>query len=130
MTVIEKKQTAERLSESLADVQRLIGLHQTHDVLAQADSDALSALQQRLQSLHPADIAYILEALPLQERLLVWQRVKIQQDGDILLEVSDAVRETLIDSMAPDELVAAVRQLDTDELAELAGDCRDRWSTK
>lgn len=122
MTVVEKKQTAERLSESLAEVQRLIELHQTHDALAQADSDALSALQQRLQSLHPADIAYILEALPLQERLLVWQRVKIQQDGDILLEVSDAVRETLIDSMAPDELVAAVRQLDTDELAELAGD--------
>lgn len=122
MSVIEKKQTAERLSESLAEVQRLIALHQEDDVIAPANSPVLDELQQRLQNLHPADIAYILEALPLEERLLVWNRVKAQQDGDILLEVSDAVRETLIESMAPDELLAAARQLDTDELADLAGD--------
>jgi magnesium transporter len=117
-----KKQTAERLSESLAEVQRLIALHHEDDAVAPANSPALDELQQRLQNLHPADIAYILEALPLDERLLVWDRVKAQQDGDILLEVSDAVRETLIESMAPDELLAAARQLDTDELADLAGD--------
>ncbi|MCK7499991.1 MAG: hypothetical protein MZW92_63800 [Comamonadaceae bacterium] len=43
--------------------------------------------------LHPADIAYILEALPLDERLFVWDLVKAERDGEILLEVSDAVRE-------------------------------------
>ncbi|NWK78536.1 magnesium transporter [Aquitalea sp. LB_tupeE] len=122
MSVIEKKQTAERLSESLAEVQRLIALHHQDDAVAPANSPALDELQQRLQNLHPADIAYILEALPLDDRLLVWDRVKAQQDGDILLEVSDAVRETLIESMAPAELLAAARQLDTDELADLAGD--------
>lgn len=121
MTVVEKKQTAERLSESLAEVQRLIELHHERDERVPA-TNVLQELEQRLQSLHPADIAYILEALPLDERLLVWERVKSQQDGDILLEVSDAVRETLIESMEPDELVAAARQLDTDELADLAGD--------
>jgi magnesium transporter len=122
LSVIEKKQTAERLSESLAEVQRLIALHVEEGAVAPGNSPALDELQQRLQNLHPADIAYILEALPLDERLLVWDRVKVQQDGDILLEVSDAVRETLIESMAPAELLAAVRQLDTDELADLAGD--------
>ena len=122
MSVIEKKLTAERLSESLAEVQRLIALHTEGQPIATDNATGLDALQQRLQSLHPADIAYILEALPLNERLLVWGRVKVQQDGDILLEVSDAVRDTLIESMAPDELLAAARQLDTDELAELAGD--------
>ena len=122
MSVIEKKQTAERLSESLAEVQRLIALHVEEDGIVPAASPALDELQQRLQNLHPADIAYILEALPLDERLLVWDRVKAQQDGEILLEVSDAVRETLIESMAPAELLAAARQLDTDELADLAGD--------
>lgn len=38
----------------------------------------------------------------------------------MLLEVSDAVRETLIRSMEPNELVAAAETLDTDELADLA----------
>ena len=80
------------------------------------------ALQRTLDRLHPADIAYILEALPLDERLYVWDRVKADRDGDILLEVSDAVRESLISSMDTEELVAATETLEADEIAELAPD--------
>ncbi|HSQ05932.1 MAG TPA: hypothetical protein VLN59_17970, partial [Burkholderiales bacterium] len=36
----------------------------------------LSELQRQLDQLHPADVAYILEALPLPERLIVWDLVK------------------------------------------------------
>jgi magnesium transporter len=79
-------------------------------------------LQKRLDSLHPADIAYILEALPLTQRLRVWDLVKADRDGEILLEVSEPVRETLIAHMEPEELVAAAETLDTDELADLAPD--------
>ena len=82
----------------------------------------LAELQGKLDSLHSADIAYILEALPRDERILVWDMVKAERDGEILLEVSDAVRESLIESMAPAELVAAAEQLDADELADLAPD--------
>jgi magnesium transporter len=82
----------------------------------------LVELQKLLDPLHPADVAYILEALPLQERLIVWDLVKADRDGDILLEVSDAVRETLIAHMDERELVAATEQLDTDEIADLAPD--------
>jgi magnesium transporter len=81
-----------------------------------------AALQRRLDRLHPADIAYILEALPLDERLYIWDLVKAERDGDILLEVSDAVRESLISSMDTEELVAATETLEADEIAELAPD--------
>ena len=79
-------------------------------------------LSKKLDQLHPADVAYILESLPLDERLRVWDLVKADRDGDILLEVSDAVRETLIESMDREERVAAAEQLDADELADLAPD--------
>jgi magnesium transporter len=82
----------------------------------------LAELAERLEKLHPADIAYILEALPLDERLTVWDLVKAERDGEILLEVSDAVRESLIETMDQAELVAAAEQLDADELADLAPD--------
>ncbi|MGW8184028.1 MAG: magnesium transporter [Burkholderiales bacterium] len=82
----------------------------------------LAELQRVLDPLHPADIADILESLPLKQRLIVWDLVKAERDGDILLEVSDAVRETLIAHMDDDELVAAAEQLDTDEIADLAPD--------
>lgn len=68
----------------------------------------------------PADIAHILESLPLDDRLTVWQLVKSEDDGDILLEVSDAVRETLIADMDDHEIIAATKDTDADELADLA----------
>ena len=80
----------------------------------------LAELQRKLDELHPADVAHILEALPLEERLTVWQLVKAERDGDILLEVSDAVRETLIADMDDHELLAAAKEMDADELADLA----------
>jgi magnesium transporter len=79
-------------------------------------------LQNKLEVLHPADVAYILEALPLDDRLHVWNLVKTERDGEILLEVSDAVRQTLIADMDNEELFAAAEQLDADELADLAPD--------
>ena len=81
-----------------------------------------ASLRAKLDSLHPADIAYILESLPREERLYVWDLVKAERDGEILLEVSDAVRESLIETMDPQELKAAAESLDADELADLAPD--------
>jgi magnesium transporter len=85
----------------------------------------VAELQRKVESLHSADIAYILEALPLDERLLVWDLVKAERDGEILLEVSEPVRETLIAYMERAELLNAVEQLDADELADLAPDLPD-----
>ncbi len=82
----------------------------------------LTELQRHLDALHPADVAYILEALPPDERLLVWELVHAERGGEILLEVSDAVRESLIASMDNAELLAATETLDTDEIADLAPD--------
>jgi magnesium transporter len=82
----------------------------------------VAELQAKLDELHPADIAFILEALPFEDRLLVWELVKADRDGDILLEVSDAVRESLIETMDSDELKAAAGTLDAVELADLAPD--------
>lgn len=79
-------------------------------------------LQQKLEELHPADVAYILESLPLEERLTVWQLVGTERDGEVLLEVSDAVRETLLADMDNQEIIAAATTLDADELADLAPD--------
>jgi magnesium transporter len=82
----------------------------------------VAELRAKLDTMHPADIAYVLESLPLEERLTVWNLVKAERDGEILLEVSDAVRETLIQSMDSEELVAAAEQLEADEIADLAPD--------
>ena len=82
----------------------------------------ISSLEILLDDLHPADIADILESLPVQKRLVLWDLVKSENEGDILIEVSDSVRQTLIDDMDSTELLAAAEQLETDEIADIAPD--------
>jgi magnesium transporter len=108
---------ANRLHEQLEAITALLAR------LAEDPAPAHQAeLQRQLDQLHPADIAFVLEALPLDERLAVWKRVKADRDGEILLEVSDAVRESLIADMDQREILAAVEPLDADELADLVED--------
>ncbi len=111
---------ARKLAEERAYAQDASLKHEDPRTLVDATSEI--ALQNILDGLHPADVAHILEALPLDDRRYLWELVKTDRDGDILLEVSDAVRQTLIADMDSDELLAAAEQLDTDELADLAPD--------
>ena len=89
---------------------------------AALDLTAETELTDVLSDLHPADIAYILEALPPEQRLAVWNLVRHEHEGDVRVDVSEGVRETLIDSMDREELVDAVEGLDTDEIADLVDD--------
>lgn len=113
-----------RLVEGLIVVQQTSAESGLAPALAESSvyKKSKAALQRKLDRLHPADIAYILEALPLDERLYIWDLVKAERDGEILLEVSDAVRESLVSSMDTQELVAAAETLEADEIAVLAPD--------
>jgi magnesium transporter len=133
----ESHQT-ENVQEHLRKVQALLEKHalveelahrqelpraERHDLVDKLlHKQHLAELRIKLDTLHPADIAYILEALPIEQRLLVWEQVRADRDGEILIEVSDAVRESLIATMSSDELREAAGQLDTDEIADLAPD--------
>ena len=129
---------SEDVQQNLRQVQALLARHRVVEGLVHRQEmprhelvenllhkQHVAELRGKLDALHPADVAFILEALPLDERLFVWDLVKTDRDGEILLEVSDAVRETLIEAMDSQELVAAAEQLDTDEIADLAPDLPD-----
>ncbi|MBK8016516.1 MAG: magnesium transporter [Betaproteobacteria bacterium] len=135
MSDADESKHKESVQESLQQVLALLSKHRIVEQLVHKQDmrrhelveslvhkQNLAELQKKLEQLHPADVATILEALPLEERLIVWNLVKAERDGEILLEVSDAVRETLIADMEPEELVAATEQLDADEIADLAPD--------
>ncbi len=135
MTDALENQSQDNLETHLAQVQVLLArMHLVEELVHRQEGPRqdlveglvhkqnLAELQRRLDALHPADVAYILEALPLDERLLVWELVKAERDGEILVEVSDAVRESLIQSMDRAELLAAAESLDTDEIADIAAD--------
>jgi magnesium transporter len=98
--------------------------HTPHQDLVQSlvKKKNVTQLQQKVQQLHPADVAFILERLPLNQRKKIWDLVNVEHYGAILLEVSDGVRESLIADMAEHEIIVAAKHLDSDEIADLVPD--------
>lgn len=98
----------------------------SQDVVAQlVDRQQQAALAQRLAGFHPADIAFVLESLDSDARKMAWQLVQSEQRGAVLLEISEAVLRTLVADMPPAEIVAAVRQLESDDIADLVASLPD-----
>ena len=81
-----------------------------------------SEISSIVNNLHPADIAFILTSLPQDERQAVWDEVDPQFDADVLLEVDDWLRESLIKTMDHQDLVKATGSMPADELADLVDD--------
>ncbi len=86
------------------------------------EGQLLSHLRARIDKLHPADGAYILEALPPIDRAQLWALLDAERRGSILLELAPFVREFVVETMTGPELTAMARTLDADDLAELADD--------
>jgi len=68
--------------------------------------------------MHPAEIADLLESLPPNERHVLWEMVDQQVEGDVLMEVHDEVRDTLVRRMDSSELQEVSRHLELDDLAD------------
>ncbi len=101
----------------------------------QALSDALEtgAMQnarRMLNELNPAEIADLLESLPHTERNLIWDLVDPDKEGDVLLEVGDEVRNTLIKNMPLQDLVNATEGMDIDDLADFIQSLPDKVTSE
>ena len=75
-----------------------------------------------VNSLHPAEIASLIESLPPAKREIVWEFVDPELEGDVLIELNEEVRSELIGGMDADELIAATEGMEVDDLADLIGD--------
>ncbi|MBT8071679.1 MAG: magnesium transporter [Gammaproteobacteria bacterium] len=96
------------------------------DRLSEAlDSGVQSKVKHLLNSLSGAEIGDLLESLPHAKRQAVWELVKVDLDGDVLVEVNDEVRAGLIRDTAPDDLIQAMGELDIDDLADILDDLPD-----
>jgi magnesium transporter len=105
-----------RAAKHIARSQRLEGLK---DAL---ETGALRQVGRMINALNSAEIADLLESLPMSQREVVWQLVDAELEGDVLIEVNDDVRNSLMSSMNSEELVAAAANLHLDDLADIIGE--------
>ncbi|MBR4877915.1 MAG: magnesium transporter, partial [Rhodocyclaceae bacterium] len=70
--LLERQQVVENLARAQQDE---AGAEEQAPQESLAQREHLAELRQLVERLHPADIAYILEALPLDDRLRIWDLV-------------------------------------------------------
>ena len=105
----ENQHSQEDVEESLHEVQSLLARHKRvedlvhrqemrkHDLVeGLVQKQHLAELQNKLDTLTPAYLGYIIETLPDDDRLLVWHMVKGARADLILGELSDPVRQSLV----------------------------------
>ena len=90
-----------------------------HEALEQQDESLARSV---VESLHPSEIADVIEGLPKQQRYEVWQLVDPELEGDVLSHTQDVVRAELMQQMQPHEVATATRDLDTDDVADILQD--------
>ena len=87
---------------------------------------AMTQVRNTLGGLHPAEIAQLLESLPIPKRRIVWELVDREVEGEVLVHTNDKTRENLIEMTNDHELVLATEGMEMDDLADLLEDLPDR----
>jgi len=104
--------------------------HQSNALAENISDGSLSAARKIISAMHPAEIADTLEALPPSRRRVLWDVLEPEIEGEILMEVHDEVRESLVRVMDVDELKAATEQLDLDDLADFIQSLPEHLTTE
>ena len=86
------------------------------------DSGRMRSARIMVNSLHPSEVARLLESLPLKDRAVLWEMVDHDLEGDVLVEVAEEVRDGLLEGMGTKELIAATEGMEIDDLADLLAD--------
>ena len=99
-------------------------------IIESLNSGAMLKAKLILNGLHPAEIARLLESSPSRQRRLIWEMLDHSNDGEVLLEVGEEVRNNLMESMDETSLLAATKGLDVDDLADLLDELPDTVVTQ
>ncbi len=80
-------------------------------------------LQVRFAELHPADIAETLNRLDEEEVQYLWKLIDIETRGDVLIELEEDVRESLLAQLTDHEIATEVlEQIDSDDAADVVSE--------
>lgn len=93
-----------------------------HGALAQDD---LVLARDIISTLHPSEIADVIESIPGRDRDNVWKLIDTELEGEVLSHMQDAVRTEFLEHLHPHEVVDATKDLDADDVADILQDLPD-----
>ena len=111
------------MAEDLAETEdEVLDQPRIDAVLAAVEAGDREGVDSLLDPLHAADIADLLEQIGPSDRralLALWSH---EIDGEILSEISEGIREEVVEAMPREVLAEAVRDLETDDVVDILED--------
>lgn len=83
------------------------------------ESGQADTARKTLQGMHPAEIANVLEGIPGSKRRVVWQLLDDSLAGDVLVELNEESRDTLVQQLDSEDFLQAIQHLEIDDIADL-----------
>jgi magnesium transporter len=107
------------------DAQERMSPEFVRTVLDLVDAGDVEAVREKVEPLHPADIADLVELTPADQRQALASAISGLIDGDVLAEMNDWVREALIEALEPHEVADIAAELDTDDAVAIIEDMEE-----
>ena len=82
------------------------------------ETGTLQHAEGMLNALHPAEVAHLIESLPPRERVVIWSLVTKETEAEVLINLGDEIRQSLIKDMSPEQLVQVAEDLEVDDSAD------------
>jgi len=106
----------EKTTQETTEPSAVVSLHEA------LDQENVDLARDIVATLHPSEIADVIESRPSRERVEAWKLVDTELEGDVLSHMQDAVRAEFLENMQPAEVAEATRDLDADDIADILQD--------
>jgi magnesium transporter len=121
----DETETATGAAESAHDTQDSLSPDFVRTILDLVEAGDVEAVRERVEPLHPADIADLVELTPADQRHALAAAIAGLIDGEVLAEMNDWVREALIEALEPHEVADIAAELDTDDAVAIIEDMEE-----
>ena len=91
-------------------------------ILHDLEKERSIGIRSKLSSLSPYEIARLLEAMEPSNREILWRMVDQEDEGEVLKELVEDIRQNFINEMDTNQIIAATQDLELDDLADILSD--------
>ncbi|MEX1032014.1 MAG: magnesium transporter [Cellvibrionaceae bacterium] len=100
--------------------------YQLGKIFEALDSGAFQPIRRMLNGLRPVEIAHLLESSPPKSRIVLWQLVDKELEGEVLQELSEDIQVYFLKQMNFEQVAAVTEDLDDDDVTDILQHLPDR----
>ena len=91
-------------------------------VIRDIASENDKALQTLFKEYHYADLAEIFDSLQIEQAVYLFKLIDSEKTADMLTELDEDVRESILDALSSEEIATEINELDTDDAVDIVAE--------